>query len=136
MCDLDYFKQVNDVYGHNIGDAVLKETALVIKKNVRDSDLVIRFGGEEFLVLLIDINEGDAVQVAEKIRTNVQETKIKVPDGTLKKTISLGVSEFPVDTESFWQSIKYADVALYKAKETGRNKYIRFVRDMWTEEQF
>lgn len=136
MCDLDYFKQVNDVYGHNVGDTVLKETALVIKKNVRDSDLVIRFGGEEFLVILLDINEGDTTQIAEKIRTNVQETKIKVPDGTVKKTISLGISEFPVDTESFWQAIKFADVALYKAKETGRNKYIRFTPDMWTEEQF
>ncbi len=136
MCDLDYFKQVNDVYGHNVGDAVLKETAVIIKKNVRDSDLVIRFGGEEFLVVLLDIKEGDAVTVAEKIRGNMQEAKIKVPDGTLKKTISLGISEFPADTDAFWQAIKFADVALYKAKETGRNKSVRFVPDMWTEEQF
>lgn len=136
MCDLDYFKQVNDVYGHNVGDAVLKETSVIIKKNVRDSDLVIRFGGEEFLVLLMDIKEGDAMNVAEKIRANVQEAKIKVPDGTLKKTISMGISEFPADTDAFWQAIKFADVALYKAKETGRNRSVRFMPEMWKEEQF
>jgi len=136
MCDLDYFKQVNDLYGHNVGDMVLRETSAVIKKTVREADLVIRFGGEEFLVVLMDIQEGDTMKVSEKIRTNMQETRIKVTDGILKKTISLGISEFPADTQSFWQAIKFADVALYRAKETGRNKAVRFVMDMWKEEQF
>lgn len=136
MCDLDYFKQVNDVYGHNIGDSVLKETAEILKKNARAADLVIRFGGEEFLIILLDVNEGDAMSVAEKIRTTVEESKIRVPDGIIKKTISLGISEFPVDSQGFWQAIKYADVALYKAKEMGRNKSIRFTPDMWQEDQF
>ncbi|MBI4698777.1 MAG: GGDEF domain-containing protein [Nitrospirae bacterium] len=136
MCDLDYFKQVNDAYGHNIGDALLKETASAIKKCVRVSDLVIRFGGEEFLVLMLDINEGETMGIAEKIRETIKETKIKVPDGSLSKTISLGISEFPLDTDSFWQAIKFADVALYKAKDTGRNKSVRFTTDMWTAEQF
>ncbi|MDH4027611.1 MAG: diguanylate cyclase [Nitrospirota bacterium] len=136
MCDLDFFKQVNDHYGHNVGDAVLKETAEVIKKCVRTSDLVIRFGGEEFLVLLLDINEGDTMKTAEKIREAIEATKIKVSDGTIKKTISLGISEFPIDTESFWQAIKFADVALYKAKETGRNKSVKFDKEMWGEDGF
>ncbi len=136
MCDLDYFKQVNDVYGHNVGDAILKETSSVIKSCVRSSDMVIRFGGEEFLALLVDINPGEAEGLGEKIRKTIEEKKIKVPDGTLKKTISIGVSEFPGDTESFWQAIKYADVALYKAKETGRNRVVRFAKEMWTEEEF
>lgn len=136
MCDLDYFKQVNDVYGHNIGDKILKETADILKNCVRSSDLVIRFGGEEFLALLIDINDGESVNIAEKIRRAVEEKKITVPDGTIKKTISLGVSEFPIDTESFWQAIKFSDVALYRAKETGRNKFVRFTKEMWTEEEF
>jgi diguanylate cyclase (GGDEF)-like protein len=117
MCDLDYFKQVNDVYGHNVGDMVLRETSTVIKKSVRESDMVIRFGGEEFLVVLMDIQEGDTMKVSEKIRANMQETRIKVTDGILKKTISLGISEFPSDTQSFWQAIKYADFALTR-KET------------------
>lgn len=136
MCDLDYFKQVNDLYGHTTGDVVLKETSVLIRDSVRGSDLVIRFGGEEFLVVLLDIKEGDSTRIAEKIRENVQAAKIKVPDGIIQKTISLGISEFPRDTESFWQSIKFADVALYRAKETGRNRAIRFTSDMWKEEQF
>lgn len=136
MCDLDYFKQVNDVYGHNAGDAVLKETSALIRSSVRSSDLVIRFGGEEFLVVLLDTNKDETMKVAEKIRENIQNAKFKVQDGVLKKTISLGVSEFPIDTQLFWQAIKYADVALYKAKETGRNKAIRFTEEMWTGEQF
>jgi diguanylate cyclase (GGDEF)-like protein len=136
MCDLDFFKQVNDEYGHNVGDSVLKETSKTIEKCVRASDLVIRFGGEEFLVLMLDINEGDTFKVSEKIRETVGNTKIKVSEGTIKKTISLGISEFPTDTESFWQAIKFADVALYKAKESGRNKTVRFNKEMWTEEEF
>ncbi len=136
MCDLDFFKQVNDLYGHSIGDMVLKETAGVLRKCIRTADLVIRFGGEEFLVLMLDINEGETLNVAEKIRETMENTRIKVSDGTIKKTISVGISEFPADTESFWQAIKFADVALYKAKEAGRNKVVRFNREMWTENQF
>lgn len=136
MCDLDYFKQVNDTHGHNVGDLVLKETAALISRSVRDTDIVIRFGGEEFLVVLVDINEDEAMLVAEKIRERIQSAKMKLPDGTLSKTISLGVSEFPTDTNTFWHCIKFADVALYKAKELGRNRAVRFTADMWKEEQF
>lgn len=136
MCDLDYFKQVNDQHGHDIGDIVLKETAQILAKCVREADIVIRFGGEEFFILLVDINPGDSLLVAEKIRKAVEETKFKLPSGTLKKTLSLGISEFPGDSEGFWQCIKYADVALYKAKETGRNRSIRFDPLMWEGEQF
>ncbi len=136
MCDLDYFKQVNDEYGHDVGDLVLKETSQLIYKNVRDTDIVIRFGGEEFLVLLVDTNPGDAEVVAEKIRKTFDENKFKIPNGSLKKTLSLGVSEFPVDSDGFWQCIKYADVALYKAKDGGRNQSLRFDEAMWEGEQF
>jgi len=136
MCDLDYFKQVNDQYGHDVGDLVLKETAALINKGVRDTDIVIRFGGEEFFILLVDINPGDAIVVAEKIRKIFDESRIKIPNGSIQKTLSLGVSEFPGDGDGFWQCIKYADVALYKAKDTGRNKAIRFDEEMWTGEEF
>lgn len=136
MCDLDFFKNINDVFGHDVGDLVLKETASVIRKNVRAADFVIRFGGEEFLVILVDIRENEAVNVAEKIRAKVEETKIKVTGAIIQKTISIGVSEFPKDTQNFWQSIKFADVALYKAKERGRNRVIRFTPDMWEEEKY
>ncbi len=135
MCDLDYFKQVNDTYGHNAGDLVLKETSKVIRQSIRDSDIVIRFGGEEFLAVLLDVGEGESIKIAEKIRENIQQLKIKLPDGVIQKTISLGVSEFPADTGTLWSCIKFADVALYRAKEEGRNRSVRFTKDMWTEEQ-
>lgn len=136
MCDLDYFKQVNDKYGHDVGDQILKETAGIIRKSVREADIVIRFGGEEFLVLVVDINPGEAHAVAEKIRANMQAAKFSTSEGPLKKTISLGVAEFPGDSEAFWQTIKYADVALYKAKEEGRNRALRFKPEMWKGEEF
>jgi diguanylate cyclase (GGDEF)-like protein len=136
MGDLDYFKQVNDQHGHDVGDAVLKETAHLILKGVREADIVLRFGGEEFFVLLTDIAPGDAYLVAEKIRQSFDDHKFQTPSGPIKKTLSLGVSEFPGDSDGFWQCIKYADVALYKAKESGRNRAIRFDPQMWSGEQF
>ena len=135
MCDIDYFKQVNDTHGHNVGDLVLKETAKIIRKSIRESDIVIRFGGEEFLAVLLDIRPGESMEIAEKIRLNIENFKIKVPDGILQKTISLGVSEFPADTETLWSCIKFADVALYRAKEEGRNRCVRFTKEMWKENQ-
>jgi diguanylate cyclase (GGDEF)-like protein len=136
MCDLDFFKQTNDVYGHDVGDMVLKEAANNIRKSVRTSDLVIRFGGEEFLVLLIDTKPGDSFDVAEKIRERIEDAKVKIAGGFIQKTISIGVSEFPTDTQNFWEAIKFADVALYKAKERGRNKVLKFAMDMWAEEKY
>ena len=136
MCDLDFFKEVNDRHGHDVGDVVLKETADCITRSVRNSDLVIRFGGEEFLVLLMDAAPDYSLEIAEKIRHAVEQKKIHITDGFLQKTISIGVSEFPRDTRGLWEAIKFADVALYKAKEAGRNKVVRFIPEMWTEERF
>lgn len=137
MCDMDYFKQVNDTYGHDVGDQVLIATSEIIKKSTRKADIVVRFGGEEFLILLIDIEEGESEKVAEKIRANIESTVLaRTQDGPLEKTISLGVCEFPEDTDSLWKAIKFADTALYKAKEEGRNRVVRFDAAMWQEENF
>ncbi|WP_293443971.1 diguanylate cyclase [Persephonella sp.] len=136
MIDIDFFKQVNDQYGHSVGDAVLKKVASVIKNSVRQSDIVVRYGGEEFLVILIDVAQDESVKVAEKIRERVEKTTIATEGVTLKKTVSIGVSEFPIDGEKFWQCIKYADIALYKAKEAGRNKVVRFEPEMWENEEY
>jgi diguanylate cyclase (GGDEF)-like protein len=135
MCDLDHFKQVNDVHGHAAGDLVLKESSSLIRRSVRESDIVIRFGGEEFLVVLVDINDGEAIAVAEKIREKVQAATFKLAEGTISKTISLGVSEYPTDTSTFGHCIKFADAALYKAKEAGRNRTVRFTADTPSEGQ-
>ncbi|MEO0278313.1 MAG: GGDEF domain-containing protein [candidate division WOR-3 bacterium] len=136
MCDLDFFKSVNDKYGHDAGDLVLKQTAEILKNNVRKSDFVIRFGGEEFLILLVDVSEGKSLDIAEKLRKEVEIYDFKIPQGIVKRTISIGVSEFPIDTQMIWEAIKYADVALYKAKEFGRNRVVRFVREFWISEEY
>ncbi len=136
MCDLDYFKSVNDKYGHDAGDLILKETARLLSSNVRKSDMVIRFGGEEFLILLVDVKEGESVKIAEKLRHVIETYEFRIPQGAIKRTISIGVSEFPVDTQGIWEAIKFADVALYKAKEFGRNKVVRFQREFWTDENY
>jgi len=136
MCDLDYFKQVNDQYGHETGDLLLEETATALLKTVREADYVIRFGGEEFLVLLIDVEEGEADTVAEKIRQAVAAVRVQTTNGPLSKTISIGVSIFPADGEALWQTIKFADVALYKAKAAGRDRVVHFLPEMWSGDSF
>lgn len=133
MLDLDYFKMVNDTYGHDAGDAVLKALSTVLKQSVRASDLVIRYGGEEFLIILIDTVGEAAERVADNIRLAVENLKVQVAGIVLQKTISIGISDFPTDSETFWQAVKFADVALYQAKERGRNRVIRFTPDMWSD---
>lgn len=133
MLDLDYFKMVNDKYGHDAGDTVLKSLAQVLLQSVRSSDLVIRYGGEEFLIILQD-TEGDCADaVAEKIRLSVENLRIQAAGTTLQKTISIGISDFPTDSDTFWQAVKYADVALYRAKDEGRNRVVRFNKEMWKD---
>lgn len=133
MLDLDYFKMVNDTYGHDAGDAVLKALSNVLKQSVRASDLVIRYGGEEFLIILLDSQGDAAMQVAENIRVAVEGLKVQVAGIVLQKTISIGISDFPTDSDTFWQAVKFADVALYQAKEKGRNRVIRFDTSMWSD---
>ncbi len=133
MLDLDFFKQVNDTHGHEAGDKVIKTLADLLARSVRGSDFAVRYGGEEFLVVLVDTGIEPALKVAEKIRAEVEATKIPLPTGILQKTISIGVSEFPNDADTFWQVVKFADVALYKAKAGGRNRVVRFLPEMWDE---
>ena len=102
LLDMDHFKAVNDEYGHDIGDKVLKELARILLENVRESDLVVRYGGEEFVILLINIAEEEAIMVANKIKQKVAENEIDVYAGSkLKKTISIGLSMYPKDSSSF-----------------------------------
>ncbi|WP_417585748.1 diguanylate cyclase [Nitrincola sp.] len=134
MMDLDYFKPVNDTYGHDAGDQVLRELAIILQSNVRESDLVVRYGGEEFLIVLLETNAEQAMPVAEKIRTAVESHKFKVAGTSLSKTISAGVADFPNDAQAFWQVLKFADVSLYAAKEGGRNQVVRFHKALWSED--
>lgn len=134
LLDMDHFKAVNDEYGHDVGDTVLKELARIMTENVRESDIVIRYGGEEFIILLVGVNnEEEALKVANKIGKKVRENEIDVYAGNkLSKTISIGLSMFPEDTTSLDSAIKNADIALYEAKNSGRDKVVRFNEEQIT----
>lgn len=119
MIDIDYFKKVNDVFGHLVGDDVLKQLASVLKGCLRDDDVVCRYGGEEFVLLLPGRNVNEAVLVAERLRKRVSET-VRLPDGEYV-TVSAGCSEYIIG-EKESDFLKRADDALYKAKTTGRNR--------------
>jgi len=135
MLDLDYFKMVNDSHGHDAGDSLLKAVAKVLGQSVRASDYVVRYGGEEFLIVLQETTGDQAVVVAEKIRERVAEMKVQVAGGMLQKTISIGIADFPGDSDTFWQTVKFADVALYNAKDTGRNRVVRFSMSLWQDKK-
>ncbi len=122
MIDIDYFKNYNDRYGHLVGDAVLREVADTIKESVRQIDLVGRYGGEEFLIILVETAAQQSGFVAERIRKAVEDRQIKVYDEDIKVTISIGVATFPEDAREPQAIIERADRALYRAKEAGRNK--------------
>lgn len=137
MCDMDFFKQVNDSHGHDAGDIVLSKLAIILKDNVREADLVVRFGGEEFLILLIDIKPHHVKKVAEKIRTAVEGYTFHAHNVDIKKTLSIGTSLFPGEGGSgIWEIIKQADIALYKAKNSGRNRTIEFSKELWEEQAY
>jgi two-component system cell cycle response regulator len=125
MLDIDYFKAVNDTYGHDVGDLVLKEFALRLRRNIRGVDLACRYGGEEFVVLMPDTDFRAAQAVAERVRLAMSEKVFEVgtPD-PLDLTVSVGVAlnQGPDDTPE--QVLKRADVALYRAKREGRNRVI------------
>lgn len=122
MIDIDHFKGCNDRYGHLVGDAILKDVSKKIKDNIRQIDLVCRYGGEEFSVILTEIDKAGAVFAAERIRQAVEEKPIRVYDENLTITISVGISVFPEHAKEGQLLIEKADHALYRAKQSGRNK--------------
>lgn len=131
MLDVDFFKMVNDTYGHDVGDRVIVEIGRVLKDNIRESDLAIRYGGEEFVVMLHNATDEGTQEVAKKIHAAFGALSFDVGTGeTMKKTMSIGVSMFPKDGDTIWKCIKFADTALYVAKTTGRNKIVNYEAEM------
>lgn len=121
--DIDHFKFVNDSYGHDAGDKVLQEVALLLRQTVRDDDLVVRIGGEEFLIFLPKANIEGAQIVAERMRQCIESSVIVYKDHTIKITSSFGISSQPPNLD--WNTaIMTADIALYQAKHSGRNKVV------------
>jgi two-component system cell cycle response regulator len=126
MVDIDFFKLINDNYGHDIGDIAIKTIANTLMDVVDAKDIVIRFGGEEFIVVLIDCDEDRLSSTAEEIRIAFSQQKIQANSEIFSKTVSIGTSLFPNKDKSFWKYVKQSDIALYKAKQTGRNKVVRY----------
>ena len=121
VIDIDHFKQVNDVYGHLMGDQVIQFVAEKLKENIRTSDLLVRYGGDEFIVLIENVGMERALKIAEKIRSEIYEAKsvdnVRCPD--LKVSISIGVA---IGATSWMALLEKADRALFQAKEQGKNK--------------
>ncbi|MDR5657938.1 diguanylate cyclase [Serpentinicella sp. ANB-PHB4] len=128
MCDIDHFKTVNDTFGHQRGDKVLADAGEIILNNLRETDAVGRYGGEEFIILLPGTLKKDAYKVAEKVRKSFKEENLLGVDGDL--TISCGISTFPEDGTEKDIIIEKADQALYKAKEEGRNRTISWEKGL------
>ncbi len=125
MCDIDHFKKINDVYGHQAGDMVLSFLGSFLKTHVRGNDIVARYGGEEFLILLEGIEKKDAYNVMERLRETLSKEEIDIDNGRkIKITISIGISSFPDDGSTLKELIEASDIALYKAKNGGRNRVI------------
>ena len=130
MVDIDFFKLINDNYGHDIGDIAIKTIANTLMDVVGENDVIIRFGGEEFIVVLNECTEEKLNMKAEEIRIAFSQQKIQAGSETFSKTVSIGTSLFPNKDKSFWKYIKQSDIALYQAKHNGRNQVIRYTEGM------
>ena len=120
ILDIDYFKETNDKYGHQVGDEILIQICNIISNNIRESDIFGRWGGEEFILLLPQTNLDNAYIVAENLRNKIENHSFEKVG---QKTISIGISQFD-NIEDTKQFIKRADDAMYKAKNSGRNKVL------------
>jgi diguanylate cyclase (GGDEF)-like protein len=127
MIDIDHFKDYNDRYGHLVGDAILKEVSKSIKENIRQIDLIGRYGGEEFSIVLTETDKEKAQFVAERIRQAIEYKSIRVYDEDLKVTVSIGICEYPADGKNARELFDKADAALYQAKQEGRNRVCVYV---------
>jgi diguanylate cyclase (GGDEF)-like protein len=126
MMDIDFFKRINDAYGHAAGDEVIKVFSDLLRENFRSSDIIGRMGGEEFAVVLINCDKNTAFEKAEQFRFNVESYPFIVDDQTIQINVSIGVSELNESANSLDHLINQADHALYQAKEKGRNQTVIF----------
>jgi len=124
ILDIDYFKTINDTYGHPIGDKVIQFVANKCVESVRKEDLCARWGGEEFIIFLSETDLEGAVMVANRIRMGVDQETIEIEDHQINVTVSIGVSVYNNDDASVNQTISRGDMALYRAKNEGRNRVV------------
>ncbi len=128
MIDIDFFKQLNDTYGHHVGDQVLRDVSSILMKDMREVDTVARYGGEEFVIVLPETSGPGAMLVAQRLRRAVEQAKFFAgsPHATEHLTISIGVGVFDIDAQFKRDLIEAADAALYEAKHRGRNQVVLF----------
>lgn len=126
MMDMDHFKKVNDTYGHDVGDEVLRQLSQIIIQSTRSTDLAARFGGEEFVVLMPETDGTRAAEVAERMRKKVESTPFIIThsEGQIHKTVSIGLADLNLAKDTPDALLKRADTALYKAKNGGRNQVV------------
>ncbi|MEC4990710.1 MAG: GGDEF domain-containing protein, partial [Oscillatoria sp. PMC 1068.18] len=124
MIDIDYFKRINDTYGHFIGDEVLRTMSKAVLKSLRKVDSFARFGGEEFAILLPETNLETAKDVAERIRQNISQLVIPTAEQLVQITVSIGVTTCKLKEESLEILLQRADQALYEAKNLGRDRVV------------
>jgi diguanylate cyclase len=124
MLDIDHFKDINDTYGHTAGDEVIRRTAAILKEGLRESDIAGRYGGEEFVVILVDTDADGAQVVAERLRTRIEASSVPYEQHIINYTVSLGIAELTpkISDPTMW--IDTADRGLYNAKRAGRNQAI------------
>jgi diguanylate cyclase (GGDEF)-like protein len=125
ILDIDWFKKINDRFGHAAGDTVLKGVVDICRQSLRDTDIIGRIGGEEFAVLLMESDLDDALVVARRLKNSVDSHAFQFEDRDIRCTISVGISRLIPGTDSLETLMKRADEALYKAKKTGRNRICR-----------
>ncbi len=126
MLDIDYFKRVNDTHGHLVGDEVIRGIAALLRRHSRESDMLCRYGGEEFVALLPETDEESAVVWAERFRTRVAEEAIQVGQSSVRVTVSMGVTEMLAEIEDKDEFLTLVDHCLLAAKEQGRNRVVSF----------
>jgi len=123
LIDIDFFKKVNDQFGHPAGDSVLRQLTELLKSNIRQHDILARYGGEEFAIILSDISKKNSAKTAENLRKRIEETAFPIGEGKeVHLTISIGLCNFDSQYKSFDQVLMNADRALYAAKQAGRNR--------------
>ncbi len=122
MMDIDHFKKINDTYGHQAGDEILKHLVQTVKNIVRKSDIIARYGGEEFCIVSYESKKDDAIYLAERLRNTIKNSVVVYKDKKIKYTVSFGVTTINKKVNNHEELLRKADAALYRAKNSGRDR--------------
>lgn len=126
LLDIDYFKNINDSYGHHVGDFVLISVTGIMKQSIRQGDIIGRIGGEEFAIFLIDVDDQEALQIAERVRKNIEMKTFVISDIEISLSISIGLTMVHSNDVNLSTMMVRSDQALYRAKNTGRNRIVHY----------